>query len=204
MKETPILFSGPMVEAILEDRKTMTRRVMKPQPIAINEPTGDPKTVYTSGFFAGSPTPKYILEKCPYGKPGDRILVRETWDFRPMPHRVCIVGYRADNSTHAVCVPEDSNPTVKKGWRPSIFMPRWASRILLEITAVHVERLQEISAKDCIKEGVRVSGNMDPCDIASSARNEFEDVWDFINGKKHPWASNPWVWAISFKRLEPK
>ena len=207
MKERPILFSGEMVRAILDGRKTMTRRVLKPQPEFNREfqgiepcyysPTGWAKTRCQNDGMKGC---SCIPFPCRY-RSGDRLWVRETWDFRPMPERVSIVGYRADESTHAVCVPDDANPTIKKGWRPSIFMPRWASRITLEIVNVRVERLQEISGNDIYEEGLGLDAYWNRDIDDGTPLGQFRTLWDSINGKKYPWASNPWVWVIEFKRL---
>ena len=231
MKEHPILFSAPMVKAILEGRKSMTRRVMKPQPIAINEPTGNKDTIYTSGFFVGEPTPKYMLAKCPYGQPGDRLWVRETCADVNTESGPAIL-YRADN--HYRFCTDDAYPVeyerypkcqftmwggdLLRGepehhWRTPIFMPRWASRITLEITNVRVERLQEMPWMDALKEGVEddprnKGGSMSFKDYLknifyfASPKESFRTLWDSINGKKYPWSSNPWVWVVGFKRFE--
>jgi hypothetical protein len=173
MKDSPILMSGPMAKAILEDRKTMTRRVVKPQPASwVQE--------LSNWYQDGMP-------ECPYGIPGDRLWVRETFSARRTIngkiHNDMPVIYRADGGlADASC-----------GWRPSIFMPRWASRITLEITDVRVERLQEITEEDCISEGLKL--------LQGGIRSEFAVLWDSINGKTYPWASNPWVFVIAFRRL---
>jgi hypothetical protein len=154
-KERGILFSAPMVRAILEGRKTQTRRVVKNQ-------------VRRDGYT------------CPYGKPGDVLWVRETW----CGDRFNGVGYRATDA--------QSGP-----WKPSIFMPRWASRITLEITDVQVERVHDINECDIVAEGIPF-----PTDRYVSYEEllaAFRDLWDSINGKTYPWASNPWVWALTFK-----
>lgn len=157
MKERPILFSGPMVRAIREARKTQTRRVVKEI---------DPDE------FVSSNEADNLALCCPYGAVGDRLWVRETWQGNQGDIR-----YGADgDSLHGY-----------NGWRPSIFMPRWASRITLEVTGVRVERVQEISEEDAQAEGV-------------AHRCDYKVVWDAINGKKYPWSSNPWVWVIEFKR----
>ena len=177
MKERPILFSGPMVRAILDGRKTMTRRVVKPQSLII------------SGH------PPRSIRQCPYGAPGDRLWVRET--FAHLTHNDTGEGegyiYRADGWDDDV------------KWKPSIFMPRWASRITLEITDVRVERLQDITNGDAITEGVwTISPNkgrdyMDggsticPCGL-------FRSLWEKINGRES-WDNNPWVWVIEFRKI---
>lgn len=175
MKERPILFSAPMVRALLDGRKTQTRRVVKPQPTATREEAirtyGKGGTfILEAGFFG---------VRCPYGQLGDRLWVRETWG-------ACAGSpvYRADDN--ATC-PDGGR------WKPSIHMPRWASRITLEVTGVRVERLQDISEEDAIAEGVPEQRG-DPW--------AFQCLWDSINGARErcSWAANPWVWAITFSR----
>ncbi|WP_257819798.1 hypothetical protein [Burkholderia glumae] len=160
MKERPILFSAPMVRAIIEGRKTQTRRVVKPQPpadarevITFHHP--DPRTHYW-GFDGGS-----LLDwcqPCPYGEVGDRLYVRETWQHSNHPlgpyEDGCLVFYRADYMDDPHGPDGEKSPEGKyREWRPSIHMPRSASRITLEITGVRVERLHDISEGDAIAEG---------------------------------------------------
>jgi hypothetical protein len=217
-KETGILFKGEMVRAILDDRKTMTRRLRGLE--EVNRLQAEGLAVKYAGtvsdyhlFMVGGTV---LHAKCPYGRPGDRLWVRETWcpACDPVTSQLIWsedgntykVHYRA-NGYEVVCDDGDGftafnkDGTEKSPWRPSIHMFRWMSRITLEVTGVRVERLQEITAADCIAEGIVVSGNMDPCDIASAARDAFRDLWDSINGKTHPWLSNPWVWVLSFRRV---
>jgi hypothetical protein len=199
MKEHPILFSGPMVKAILEGRKSQTRRVMKNHPDGVwgvdicggedgknSVDTGKPW--WKVGGINGLP-------KCPYGQPGDRLWVRETWaPGMNMPQPAI---YRADW------------PGDEKGvrWKPSIHMPRWASRILLEVTDVRVQRVQEISEEDALAEGTRCHLDIEPKnhhDCSWSYKEHFEKLWDSINAKRgYGWDVNPWVWAISFRRIRP-
>jgi len=162
-RERPILFNGPMVQAILAGTKTQTRRVVKTD-------------------FHHDPE-KLTAAHCPHGNPGDRLWVRETWCIQPGGY-----GYRADND------PTD-NPCK---WRPSIHMPRIASRITLDITAVRVNRLQDITTLDIIDEGV---WPVDHTFGDNKAHRKWIKLWDSINGKKAPWASNPWVWVIEFVAL---
>ncbi len=166
MKERPIMFTGPMVRAILDGRKTQTRRVIRPQPRWVGDP-GIP-------FRTEDADPKGIIQ-CPYGKPGDQLWVRETWAPNEGDVLAGKAFYRADNNT------------IVERWRPSIHMPRWASRITLEITKVRVERLQDISEEDAKAEG-------------SAYRTEFRDIWRSIYGDGS-WAHNPWVWVIEFRRI---
>jgi hypothetical protein len=200
-RERPIMFSAEMVRAIIDGRKSQTRRLYKPRSCDRIDSPGGPLCSLPS----------------PYGSPGDHLWVKETWS-----HDAYGPYYRAT---------EVAPDTLR--WKPSIFMPRWASRITLEITEVHVQRLQEISGDDAAAEGVTFprcdcdvccrSSVMCPAD-ASAHIDEFATLWDSINGKPRvlrdddgdpvtgddgmpvmvaarSWASNPWVWAITFRRL---
>jgi len=187
VKERPILFSTEMVRAILEGRKTQTRRVIKPKPWLI-----DPHKVEYNLWECGDGKETYLI-KCPYGKPGDLLWVRETWglyDTQPKdgPGKA-LLFYRASDG--------ESYELRYQLWRPSIFMPRWASRITLKIINVRVERLQDISEEDAIKEGATFrKGEWGELDA-------FNYIWDSINAKRgYSWDSNPWVWVIEFKRVE--
>ncbi|ELH1551802.1 TPA: hypothetical protein ACKP9T_002295 [Pseudomonas aeruginosa] len=225
MKERPILFSGPMVRAILEGRKTVTRRVMKPQPDFLGSMV-DPNTPFKT-LDAGL----HARITCPYGEPGDRLWVRETWTDVNMCGAPAL-AYRADEDIRDLMEEPGflddrgafnyDDPRVKPypfacwyaeldqaRWRPSIHMPRWASRILLEITAVRVERLQDISEEQALAEGVRG----EPCDHArqacadigcwgDTAKGAFGFLWESLNGEGS-WAANPWVWVVEFKRVTP-
>lgn len=195
MKEHPILFSGPMVRAILEDRKTQTRRVE-------------------------SPRNSY--------EPGDRLWVRETWGVgcRPDPRYGWRDGveYRADEAycddvellpLYSPSTPDDFDyEDMPRGWRPSIHMPRWASRITLEVTGVRVERLQDICGYDARSEGIDVPRcdcevcSRSPATICTADQGvyieEFRDLWNAINGKRPgcSWDDNPRVRVVEFRRLE--
>lgn len=196
MNERPILFNGEMVRAILDGRKTMTRRVLKPQP--------DKSIMFP---VVG----QYFQKPCPFGVPGDRLWVRETW--RPDTawsgsSNGCIIEYRADGEKKEFekCL---SVPVSNQKWLPSIHMPRWASRITLEITNIRVERLQEITEGDAYREGCSMDrftpdDYKNPwCDVTQPiAINNFSSLWNSINGKKHPWESKPWVWVIEFKKMK--
>lgn len=188
--ERPILFSGPMVKAILEGRKTMTRRVVKPAPefgveaASVQHEDGKAKAVFQSLSNCSG-----ITVACPYGRPGDMLLVRETWAYNPdfNPPYEFSTGqyvYRADFGAEPVAW----------NWRPSIHMPRAASRILLEITAVRVERLKDITASDCVCEGIEFESDI------FTTYNKFRRLWQSINGPES-WAKNPWVWVIEFKKI---
>ena len=178
MKERPILFSAPMVRAILEGKKTVTRRKIKPG-LAILDP------------MTGKPSPSL----CPYGQPGDRLWVRETW--ADWEQGTC---YRADGTwsdgrqTGHPDVPSEIDRL--KLWKPSIHMKRVDSRINLEITSIVPQRLQEMMHKDALAEGV----SYDVSKPDGSPMNRFIQLWDSINGKG-AWLANPWVWAVSFERI---
>ena len=191
IKERPILFSAPMVRAILEGRKTVTRRAVK-----------------GSGLkFLADFTPEYVAlpenHLCPYGKPGDRLWVRETHSFVPDPEEPA--GYSQ------VLYAADGQQYGKN--RPSIHMFRADSRILLEITDVRVERLQDISEEQAVAEGVRLMrdgsdtwvSREGPGNLVTpwpTAKEAFSDLWNSINGPE-AWEANPWVWCVNFKRVTP-
>lgn len=196
MSERPILFSAPMVRAILEGRKTQTRRIVKPQPPADCAPirVGEfhPTVIDRWGDDEpGAPIfGAYDLDgewgvRCPYGKPGDRLWVREAWmEWGGTERRV---DYRATTEV----------PRPAGGWKPSIHMRRADSRITLEIVAVRVERLNDISEADAEAEGAGiplVGHEEDFC------RWEFRAIWESINGPGS-WDANPWVWVIDLKRV---
>lgn len=196
MKERPILFSGPMVRALLEGQKTVTRRVVR-WPL-LGPSDGRKRRVYLPDDLTGSDAASRKL--CPYGVPGDRLWVRETW--APGGAEVPGAGkvnpqnpaqaafYRADRETL---------PEAWSAWSPSIHMPRWASRLTLRVTDVRVERLHAIDGADAVREG-----------IAPTTRNEapaavrFAELWDRVGGKRAPWASNPWVWRVAFEVEAPR
>lgn len=265
VKERPILFSGPMVRALLDGRKTQTRRVVKKAPheeqdwsavmvhgeacFVQRANVGTPNE--TCHFMYGEEGDRPSI-RCPYGVPGERLWVRETWqvaresldwetgseydvfswdDFYG-PAQDWLRGdarggiksrvfYAADG--------EDRNPSAFYGaiglkgkvlerpaipWRPSIHMPRWASRLTLEITKVRVERLQDISETDAIAEGPGFVGKVtgEVCESVAShrlgrgprwknARDWYADLWEEINGPT-AWQDNPWVWALSFRVIQ--
>jgi len=247
MTERPILFSGPMVKAILASRKTQTRRLVKPPP----EWT-EPGTAWTSGFLGdGSragvswrahheeyPEEGSLLYRCPFGEPGDHLWVRETFrlesnqeflepghepphaDGRPVrrheegwweqPH------YRATDPAPELDDGQGDGPGCR--WTPSIYMPRWASRITLEVLQVRIERLRDISESDAAAEGAQhfpdipsshpyprsahrwsmeSPTNTDQC--LGSARMAFANFWIQLRGRDS-WDDNPWVWAVTFQR----
>ena len=178
MKERPILFSAPMVRAILVGTKTQTRRVVKLGPSGRAHFGG-------RNWHLGDPD---VIKACPYGQLGDRLWVREAW--MPVEHDSQPVRYRA------------SNPSYAGKWRPSIHMPRWASRILLEIGSVRVERLLDISEADAEAEGVDFIRRVPDVDETMTAVELYEALWESINGPGS-WDANPFVWCVEFKRVQP-
>jgi len=249
-RERPILFSAPMVRAILAGRKTQTRRLFE---IPFESPfegtqvlDGQVHALFENGDIRGQ-----------YGVPGDRLWVRETWRAEERASdSVAGIRFAADDAFVAIAdtreaaerwmaarhmktrpadVPADARvwaarPYPADQWRPNIFLPRWASRITLEVTGVRAERLQAIADADIRAEGVdvpvsppdaqgrsellvRLSGKHPPTDYlrpyrgqpyteAEIRRAEFASLWDSLNGARASWASNPWVWCIEFKRVE--
>ncbi len=214
MKERPILFSGAMVRAILEGRKTQTRRIVKPQPhdgcgriwCAEYSPTvidrwGDEQPG-KEVFGAYSEDGEWGV-RCPYGQPGDRLWVRETWGVL---HEHLLNDQHEPTFWRADYNAEDFATQVLPRWRPSIHMPRSRSRIKLELTGVRVERLQDISQGDAIAEGAPPShSSIDAVsrDIgyADFSRSWYAQLWDQINGPGS-WEANPLVWVVEFRRVE--
>jgi len=213
MKERPILFSGPMVRAILAGHKTQTRRLVKVGDTIEERDDGTRWPYFTTWAHGDDGSP---WAACPYGEPGDRLWVRETWAARtdvdalkdPDKARHYAM-YRADDAGS----PTDPNNWHDYGgkWRPSIHMPRWVSRLTLAVTAVRVERLQEISEDDAQAEGVdRYAAACDHprfgCDeigcLGVTHRASYAALWDDINGDRAAWASNPWVWVVEFGRVQ--
>lgn len=211
MKERPILFSGPMVRAILDGHKTQTRRVVKFKCFPNHDCLASPKwssqgeSVWVD---MANPIGPACVRACPYGVPGDRLWVRETWaeggrsmqlpcgEFVWSSHRKARYAATDDSI-------RDGDPSCSWRMRPSIHMPRWASRLTLEVVSVRVERLNEISDMDAIAEGCSESRDRVGNGVYwSSPRGEFVALWDSINAKKHPWSSNPWVWVVEFKRID--
>ncbi|PTU70810.1 hypothetical protein [Chromobacterium haemolyticum] len=212
MKERPMLYTGAMVRAVLADAKTMTRRPMKVQPSEgsiVTVERYEPAIVSRSGELV--PGPEIFGAHwgdgefgivCPYGQPGDRLWVRETCRAEELESGQDGVRYLADNHFR----PINDTPGDAISWMrlhaygkqgstnvPSIHMPRWASRILLEITDIRVERLQDISESDVIAEGC-------PSEILYG-RGWYRDLWEQLYGSGS-WDANPYVWRISFKKVE--
>lgn len=203
--ERPILFNGAMVRAIIEGRKTVTRRAIKHQPdVPVTDaiPRRDyphgPATVEwywrpQHGHLNGVPSHGWDF-KCPYGQPGDRLWVRETFAVYGDNKMHCI-HYRADRPHHV--------GQKGMGYKPSIHMPRWACRILLEISEVRVERLQDISYEQAMAEGITHAGDgffhvADSRHLSLDPRESFAGLWDSTGGD---WNANPWVWVVEFTRV---
>ncbi|MEX5490663.1 hypothetical protein ABFV43_17755 [Pseudomonas fulva] len=251
-KERPILFSAPMVRAILEGRKTVTRRPIKPSMRGFDvsfelhqqdDGSWRPMHTFDESCMDAQGTEHPVI--CPFGKPGDRLWVRETWgvishdfdqqgnavDWEPDRPAQAIRemrfgrGYYSGHVVYAADGPcewagdEDGGGDPRSAWKPSIHMPRVASRILLEITDVRVERLQGISESQALAEGI-VGVDFRPDDgfpicrgymvgpddgsspLETHASKVFAGLWRSINGPES-WDANPWVWVVEFKRIEP-
>lgn len=225
-KERPILFSGAMVRALLDGTKTQTRRVVKcPERVGNHDfhlrdvMDGKPGAPLWPHALGGDG--RYHALPCPYGAPGDRLWVRETWAPAVIAHTSAFVCYRADGekpqaeTCKEVVLADEELVTAHRflargEWIPSIHMCRWASRILLEIVSVRVERLNEISEGDAIAEGIRefrsgdqVAYGLNPDDrdsMHATARDAYRALWEIINGQGS-WEANPWVWVVEFKLI---
>ena len=232
MTTRPVIFNAAMVRAILDGTKSVTRRVIKPKPYAstdefVHHEDGTWQEHGDLGMCNGCRGPHNAPIRCPFGVPGDKLYVRETW----APYRGCdeplksfrsatCARYAADNSVYLLggdtpptkldsyaLAPHREMPGGPWPWRPSIHMPKFASRITLEVTDVRVERVQDISEEDAKAEGVGAQPHYfrgpEPCLQGSSYRDGFRDLWDSIAKPGERWAANPWVFAVSFKRLAP-
>lgn len=226
MRERGMIFNADMVRAVLNGSKTQTRRIIQSaaknmqargHEVISHRAPGDKwygDYVYSmrdrSGVWQDF-TNEQFLAKCPFGQPGDRLWVRETWstdfaNYYPNDR----VWYAADDNrrldievvdgVRGIYSPE-SDVYVPFRWRPSIHMPRWASRITLEITGVRVERLQDISQADAKAEGCWYGRGGGEPDFAVSPADHFPTLWESIYGEES-WQANPWVWVIEFKRVE--
>lgn len=194
VRERPILFSDPMVRAILDGRKTQTRRIVKAKGIwsVVDREDGTkwPGGEDQCGDWQDFP--------CPFGSAGDRLWVRETWS--PMPNcRPIPNPEKYDNKPAWYKADNDRPMWAGDKWTPSIFMSRVASRITLEITSIRAERLHGISEEDAIAEGTQCAGV--PASLTN--RGAFAQLWSTIHAADGPngWAANPWVWVIGFKRI---
>ena len=234
MKERPIIFSAPMVRALLEGRKSQTRRLVKPQPECVDGAT------WRADGLSWAPCrdelSRGILDqigpaiRCPHGATGDRLWTKETWapadrwaDGFEREDPTC-VRYRADGAAIRfegdVPIPLDAYAwSEPPAWRSPIYMPRWASRITLEIVDVRVERLQSITDEDAMAEGISPGDGAwhdgpdgkyfaDKCGWYidhvrhNAPSHAFRALWDSLHGKRAPWSSSPWVWVLTFKRVE--
>jgi hypothetical protein len=241
MKERPILFSGPMVRAILGERKSQTRRVLKdPNGYAPEHPMSIHQMPYVypaadSGFvFWDSQHPEGLAEftkeqyknglRCPYGAPGESLWVRETWRTSKQYDDTKPSEIPPDSSLWYIADHYSVRYLGKRPGktRPSIFMPRWASRITLEVTGVRVEQVQSITEEDATAEGMcyAAGGCCEWCNgsrynhtwpsgcphcgaTGHTHRYHFQQLWDRLNAKRgYSWEVNPWVWVVEFRRLE--
>ena len=223
MKERPIPFSAPMVRALLDGTKTQTRHALREQPphhatelCSFYSPTRD-----GLAWYIWNEAEQYLegdwLAHCPYGQPGDRLWVREKCIAEGIPDGLYGVRYLADDAF----IPIQSTSEAADRWLdlrfygkrpspvatvktvPAIHMPRWASRITLEVIGVRVERLQEISVADALAEGVNVHPDHHgkPRTSFYSPVQAYRDLWGAINGPGS-WGANPWVWVVEFRRAE--
>ena len=198
MKQRPILFSTPMVQAILDGRKTVTRRMVR-FPYSNDALKFDCSTnrITWAGFNGNTQITPW--QDCQYGKPGDVLWVRETFapyvidNYDDKGNDKYTWLFKADGQESQWILDGMEDAT----WKPSIHMPKAACRIFLEVVSVKVERLQDITEGDCVREGIKKeSENGYP-----SALPQFEHLWQLINGSDS-WDANPWVWVVEFKRIE--
>lgn len=205
MKERPILFSAPMVRALLAGNKTQTRRMYK-----IRKHSDFGCEIGASELCREA---KHVIDRmCPYGQPGDQLWVKETYqgplvdDFESYlenPHEFQtpeFCEYAADGGPKPEFVTLDDELVCR--WRPSIFMHRWASRIQLEITSVRVERLQDCSEADAKAEGAQLMHLDNLGNTWKTYKRGYESLWESINGSGS-WDANPWVWVVEFKVIKP-
>lgn len=213
-REWPILFSAPMIRAVLSGAKTQTRRLMNPAPPTPEQvramhgigpgfyeeprdpgvwrPTG---SVWAVREVTGMSDPRW---RCRYGVPGDHLWCREAWSVMNKDRTTVILhGHHKQPEDGLDIVYRATEDHGHRGWRPSIHLPRWASRLTLEVTDVRVQRLHEISGADAYAEGCSEHGP----EKLGLAVHSFARVWREINGSDS-WESNPWVWAISFRRVD--
>lgn len=219
MKETPILFTGEMVRAILSGAKTETRRLSGLEKLNTSYfKDRVAKVECRDGLWqfwtkdAGASALPVFLARCPYGGKGGSLWVKETFQQAPIPGMgsdIPLFVYRADDPKAFW-----NRQSIGK-WKPSIFMPRAASRITLKIVSVRVERLKDMFAADCVREGIPLESHKCGCEICSNTSNlcpatqsglmtAFQELWDSINQKSgFGWDSNPWVWIVAFQRIKP-
>jgi hypothetical protein len=213
MKEHPIIFSGPMIRAILEGRKTQTRRIVKFSSKSISpngpyvESDGNPESLLTAVHELQKLSTKLA---CPYGTIGDRLWVRESFarvepypqigERYEMPMGAPVSEVHREYWRKRIAFKADTDESFNQKWKPSIHMPRWASRITLEITDIRIERIQEVSDSDAFSEGIQATVNEGQLDDGT-AKGAFKALWNSINVKRASWESNPYVWALTFRRI---
>lgn len=201
MKETGLMFKAPLVRAILSGQKTQSRRVLKQAvgpSLSVGIDDANPDVAELSWLYGDGPGHE-VHESikrvpCPFGKPGDRIYVRETFAWVP-------TACESDEIVFAADYQDGSDKAAGVRYIPSIHMPKAAARIWLDITGVRLERLQAISEEDAEAEGVGFLRSVPDADETLTAKQLFECLWDSTGGD---WAANPWVWVIDFKRIEAK
>lgn len=220
-KERPILFQGAMVRALLAGTKTQTRRAMSPQPTNTG-PAGCIEWRQHTFLMPDAEFPSRARDLCPYGQPGDRLWVRESCRGEELASGEDGVRFLADDAFQPIA----STPAAAIQWLklhtyrghagspvgpvvPGIHMPRWASRITLEVTGVRVERLQAIGDDDARAEGIELLDTngewrnyLNPIEFCLTPRASYATLWDSINGAGR-WDGNPWVWVVEFKRVVP-
>lgn len=212
MTEHPILFTDEMIRAILDGRKTQTRRIMKPQPPEVLTKLGaawiDREAYLHFGEYShlGSKTDL----RCPYGVPGDRLWARERWTLTNDEGAVRVKIPKTRPRIYGLAYHADGHDL--SFWRPSIHMPRWACRITPLVTAMRAEPLQAIMPQEAIEEGIAPASSAfmhagwklydDPRHVTTDPVRSFRTLWDSINAERgYPFDSNPWVWVISFVRF---
>lgn len=206
MAERPMLFSGAMVRAILAGTKTQTRRIAPIRKLDLRRHPGDVLTwsvsflkavkgalsSHSGGKFTDLQARSIIASQFnPYGRPGDRLWVRETWAYGVH----AMASDRDEDGPFVYAADGTTQGRLCDRWRPSIHMPRAASRITLEITGVRVERLQDITPDDCSAEGISLHHV-----LVDARQAKYRDLWESINGPGS-WDANPWVWVIEFRRV---
>ncbi|WP_223630165.1 ASCH domain-containing protein [Pseudomonas atacamensis] len=202
-KERPILFSAPMVRAILDGRKTVTRRPVKPQPeVRMVDMIGPMLTFENKrgGHWLYPNAKQQIIEDCPYGQPGDRLWVQEAWAIAGgMPHDPGYVVLRSEfDGDYDDC----GNPVDR--WRTAETMDRDDCRVELEITSVRFERLQDISRADIRAEGLQCPPELASDDVSPNYRDWYPAAWkELWNSTGGDWDANPWVWVVEFKLVQP-
>lgn len=233
MKERPILFSAPMVRALLDGSKTQTRRIVKPQPVELPDFNRGGLSINVGGAKYQTFSPEMYRHRCPYGQAGDLLWVRETWrhtassldEARAITEDIMsgsAVDWRADYVERLIKTGEFTREDAEvssdfETWKPSIHMPRWASRILLEIVRVRVELLQGISEEDALTEGIEsltygglttfrnyalTDDEAEVSPMLESTIESYRTLWESINGAGS-WNANPWVLVVEFKVIKP-